>query len=67
MSRPWMPLYVGNYIADTQHLTTLEHGAYMLLLMHYWMHGELPSDEKRLSLVAKLDPKSWQERRSFRR
>jgi uncharacterized protein YdaU (DUF1376 family) len=42
MSQPWMPLYVGDYIADTAHLSCAESGAYLHLIMHYWRAGSLP-------------------------
>jgi uncharacterized protein YdaU (DUF1376 family) len=61
MSRPWMPLYVADYAADTGHLSTLEHGAYMLLIMHYWSKGGLPSSSEKLARVARLPLDQWLE------
>src|ERR1700693_5916547 len=59
MNRPWMPLYVGDYLGDTGHLTTTQHGAYLLLMMHYWRKGELPYDDRQLSKITKLPLKTW--------
>jgi|SRR5271169_6014201 len=63
MKRPWMPLYVGDYLGDTGHLTTAQHGAYLLLMMHYWRKGELPDDDRQLSKITKLSLKTWCEYR----
>lgn len=59
MSRPWMPLYVSDYLGDTRRLKTIEHGAYMLLIMEYWQHGALPSDDDELAEIAGLDINEW--------
>lgn len=61
MSPPWMPFYVGDYIGGTMHLSTLEHGAYLLLIMHYWQKGSLPTEDRNLASIAKLPLDSWME------
>lgn len=57
---PFMPLYIADYMADTAHLTTVEHGAYLLLIMTYWQRGEaLPDDDKKLARIVGLQGRNW--------
>jgi uncharacterized protein YdaU (DUF1376 family) len=59
-SVPYMHLYVGDYLSDTLHLTTEQHGAYLLLLMTMWRHGaSLPNDPAKLARVCRVTPKRW--------
>ena len=52
----WMPLYIGDYLADTAHLDAEKSGAYLHLLMHYWRKGPLIDDLDSLASTAKLRP-----------
>ena len=57
---PAMMLWTDAYMADTSHLTTTEHGAYLLILMAMWRAGGmLPDDDIRLARVAKLTLDKW--------
>jgi len=57
----WMPLYVGDYLSATGHLSTAEHGAYLILLMTAWQKGgALPNDSERLRRITRMDREEWQ-------
>lgn len=59
-SLSYMPIFVGDYIRDTQHLTTEEHGAYCLLLFEYWARGgKLPDDDAQLARIVRMKPAEW--------
>lgn len=60
-AKPWMPLYVADYLQDTAHLSAAEHGAYLLLIMYYWANGSLPDEDKRLARIARMTEAEWQE------
>jgi uncharacterized protein YdaU (DUF1376 family) len=55
----WMPLFIGDYLADTMHLNAEKHGAYLLLLMHLWRTGFLVDNADQLSSIARCDVKTW--------
>ncbi len=59
MKRPWMPIYISDYLKDTTHLGALESGAYFHLIMDYWQNGKLPTDERQLARIAKLTAREW--------
>ena len=58
---PAIPLWTDAYLADTRHLTTLEHGAYLLLLMETWRRKDtaLPPDDGLWSRLAGVDLRTW--------
>lgn len=60
MSAPYMPFYVGDYIRKTTHLTTEQHGAYLLLIFAMFSAGgSLPNDDKKLARICGLSKPKW--------
>ena len=55
-----MQLYVADYLGDTRHLTTEQHGAYLLLLMTMWRSdGVLSDDPAKLARIAGVTVARW--------
>ena len=60
----WMPLWIGAYLADTMSLTTVQHGAYFLMLMAYWREQKaLPDSNEELRSITKTDKSEWKKMR----
>ena len=58
---PALPFFTDAYLADTRHLTTEEHGAYLLLLMCAWRTRgcALKDDNRQLARMAGVSPTKW--------
>ncbi len=54
----YIPIYIGDYQADTADLNAEEHGAYLLILMAMW-RARAPLPLARLDRVAKVLPDRW--------
>jgi uncharacterized protein YdaU (DUF1376 family) len=56
----WMPIYWGDYLKDTGHLGAAEHGAYLLMIGHYWCTGEpLPNSDPLLAKITRQALGKW--------
>jgi uncharacterized protein YdaU (DUF1376 family) len=56
-----LPIFGDAYLADTQHLTLEEHGAYFKLLLCAWRTEacELPADDKRIATMLGVSAGKW--------
>ena len=62
MTMPFMPFYVGDYLRDTAHLSTSEHGAYVLLLFRGWTNGGCSArDDREAQRVTRLSDREWRQ------
>lgn len=58
---PALPLFTDAYLGDTTHLSTFEHGAYLLLLIVSWRSPGccLPDDDALLSRYTRMTRDKW--------
>lgn len=58
MKHQFMPMFWGDFLANTLNLSAQEVGAYVLLIAHAWEHGGvIPYQEARR--IARVEPKHW--------
>lgn len=55
----YMPLWIGDYLADTSRLHWAQHGPYLLLIMDYWRKGPLPDNDLTLSTICGMSADEW--------
>ena len=64
MKRPWMPFYVGDFVAKTMHLGPTERGIYISLIIYAWQNdGKIPLDNRRLAIISGCDSRLWHQYR----
>lgn len=58
---PALPLWTDAYLGDTTHLTTIEHGAFLLLLFTAWRTStyDLPDDDYLLARYCRMTARQW--------
>lgn len=60
MSLPSFLFNADAYTGDTPHLTTEEHGGYLLLMLAYYrMEKPLPASDRALASICKMTPEQW--------
>jgi uncharacterized protein YdaU (DUF1376 family) len=65
MARPWYSFYPADYGRDTGHLTLVEHGAYRVLMDHYYaQEAPLPANVARLFRLCRA--KTAEEKKAVR-
>lgn len=63
MKHQWMPLFWGDFLANTMHLSAQEVGAYFLLIAHAWEHGgSVPCDKAQQ--IARVNNLNWKKVRA---
>ena len=56
----WMPVFIGDHLAETTHLNTVQQGGYFLLLMAAWMAGgSLRDDDARFAIITRMTAEEW--------
>jgi uncharacterized protein YdaU (DUF1376 family) len=64
MKNQYMPLFWGDFLANTLNLTAQEIGAYFLLIAHAWEHdGAIPYDDAQK--IARVNNRHWTHVRSI--
>ncbi len=56
---PWMPVDIGDHLADHAQLTTEQHGAFFLLVMYQWRRGTIPAVPSDLAQICRCTVSVW--------